>query len=754
MAKNSLNNGWLSKYQTGGTYEVKKGDSLWDISQALNVPFEKLIAANPDIDDPSMIYVGQQIKLPTGSTKSAPRPVVKAKQVQQQQPQQPTFTFKPMALPSSMIKGSVAESTSQPINTTNGVVMTGYHPEGKVSRPLSSQDRQRIDQARARIKAEELRKKIEAKPPHPGYPVDNVATQIYNPGVSYTVQDANGKSRVVQVEKPSFTSTASINAPDPGYMAPKQMDWTDYVGMGIGAAVMGVPLAIGALETAPLALAGLESTMALPLYSSAPAWATVGNALTVASIPATAEAISYLPQDIQSGNLSGFLHHGIEAAAGLLPFAHAASEAGYIEDAGRMLGTAANRIEKIISESPAKIANKLSSSYESLKKDANFIKLLATNPTKAATELYTNHRPLYNKIFDKVNSINEFTKNPIEFMFGKGSIAKLTPEISEAVANAPNVSEEMQTLLNNARIVNKEIADAQFYSKAKNLNPQKELAALRNAYEKGKVFSEEDFHWANDRIYSKEYVVKRINKLEKQLGLPQSKLTYLDAENTDLVNLDKYNLNHAVSNKQLIQPVYPATATSPNVPYIMESHPQFKIPQGAKPSAAVKQNFRFAGEELTPNVRYNPGNPETHPMSVFRRAINKFNSFPSGTRAVTATSLSTDSKPMELKHALRMLEEGQLKDIKVQGMGFVNELGSTNYLPKKVVVDEMNSYIDKVNMYLTPKKKLPHAVLQANGDVWAPQIIFTKKAYGGWLDHYDDGGFTNTLNQDWLTKYK
>jgi hypothetical protein len=43
-------------------YPVGKGDSLWKIAKALNVPFAQLVKQNPDLVNPNRIYPGQMIK--------------------------------------------------------------------------------------------------------------------------------------------------------------------------------------------------------------------------------------------------------------------------------------------------------------------------------------------------------------------------------------------------------------------------------------------------------------------------------------------------------------------------------------------------------------------------------------------------------------------------------------------------------------------------------------------------------------------
>ena len=83
------------------------------------------------------------------------------------------------------------------------------------------------------------------------------------------------------------------------------------------------------------------SAMDAPIVAGAPAYLTANNLLTAAMIPSGARALSFLPADVQSGNLSGFAKHGFEAGLDLLPLA--ASSAPFIRSginyAGRALGT-------------------------------------------------------------------------------------------------------------------------------------------------------------------------------------------------------------------------------------------------------------------------------------------------------------------------------------------------------------------------------------------------------------------------------
>ncbi len=54
------------------THTVSSGDTLWAISQKYGVGLSDLIAANPSISNPNLIYVGQSITIPNGSGATDP----------------------------------------------------------------------------------------------------------------------------------------------------------------------------------------------------------------------------------------------------------------------------------------------------------------------------------------------------------------------------------------------------------------------------------------------------------------------------------------------------------------------------------------------------------------------------------------------------------------------------------------------------------------------------------------------------------
>lgn len=57
-------------------YVVQPGDTLTSIAQRYNTTIDAILAINPDIDNPNLIYVGEIIKIPTSTTPSNPVNVV------------------------------------------------------------------------------------------------------------------------------------------------------------------------------------------------------------------------------------------------------------------------------------------------------------------------------------------------------------------------------------------------------------------------------------------------------------------------------------------------------------------------------------------------------------------------------------------------------------------------------------------------------------------------------------------------------
>lgn len=55
--------------EPGNIYKhvVKQGDTLWKLSKAWGLPLQNLIAANPQLNDPNQLKVGDIVNIPTGS---------------------------------------------------------------------------------------------------------------------------------------------------------------------------------------------------------------------------------------------------------------------------------------------------------------------------------------------------------------------------------------------------------------------------------------------------------------------------------------------------------------------------------------------------------------------------------------------------------------------------------------------------------------------------------------------------------------
>jgi LysM repeat protein len=57
----------------GGTYTVQWGDTLGKIAARLGISWRDILAVNPQIHNPSLIYAGQVIKLPAGTGYQQPK---------------------------------------------------------------------------------------------------------------------------------------------------------------------------------------------------------------------------------------------------------------------------------------------------------------------------------------------------------------------------------------------------------------------------------------------------------------------------------------------------------------------------------------------------------------------------------------------------------------------------------------------------------------------------------------------------------
>jgi len=84
---------------------VRKGDTLWLISQKYNVPLQEIIEANPQIIDPDNLQVGDKVRIPTRKLPQMPEwpypniPIVPGFPWQNEPKQQPEEPFHPYLPP-------------------------------------------------------------------------------------------------------------------------------------------------------------------------------------------------------------------------------------------------------------------------------------------------------------------------------------------------------------------------------------------------------------------------------------------------------------------------------------------------------------------------------------------------------------------------------------------------------------------------------------------------------------------------------
>jgi GH24 family phage-related lysozyme (muramidase) len=69
LDSNAPNNPGLTPSPLDGAsaHTVQHGDTLYDIAREHRISLDALITANPQLDDPNLIFAGQKINLPTGS---------------------------------------------------------------------------------------------------------------------------------------------------------------------------------------------------------------------------------------------------------------------------------------------------------------------------------------------------------------------------------------------------------------------------------------------------------------------------------------------------------------------------------------------------------------------------------------------------------------------------------------------------------------------------------------------------------------
>lgn len=99
---------------------------------------------------------------------------------------------------------------------------------------------------------------------------------------------------------------------------------------------------------------------------------------------------------------------------------------------------------------------------------------------------------------------------------------------------------------------------------------------------------------------------------------------------------------------------------------------------------------------------------------------------------------------MELSSVNRLIQEGKVSKVEYEGMSMLNNMGYTEKLPRQVLLQEINTEINKMNLMLPDAKKLRLAELHKDGTIWVPQITLTKMKEGGYI----------TNDDMWLSKYQ
>lgn len=75
------------------TYTVQRGDSIWKIAAKHQVGMSEIIAANPQIKNPSLIYPGQKLTIPTVTTSSQESEVARLVNVERAKAGLPALTL-------------------------------------------------------------------------------------------------------------------------------------------------------------------------------------------------------------------------------------------------------------------------------------------------------------------------------------------------------------------------------------------------------------------------------------------------------------------------------------------------------------------------------------------------------------------------------------------------------------------------------------------------------------------------------------
>jgi hypothetical protein len=120
---------------------------------------------------------------------------------------------------------------------------------------------------------------------------------------------------------------------------------------------------------------------------------------------------------------------------------------------------------------------------------------------------------------------------------------------------------------------------------------------------------------------------------------------------------------------------------------------------------------------------------------------------PSGKRAITAISFSTDSKPMDFRVATRLVDQGKIKSVRFEGMKILNNMGDVEESGINSIhtLNDINQEIAKLNLRLPASRQIPKAKFgyeknsytnEMDLKIFAPNISVVKMKDGGFINSY------------------
>jgi len=332
-----------------------------------------------------------------------------------------------------------------------------------------------------------------------------------------------------------------------------------------------------------------------------------------------------------------------------------------------------------------------------------------------------------NPLYDIKKDIKDIIKTPSNIF--TPNLLNLTPaELKELQAAlpellTPEVSESLEKIKQIARAA-KDAEKGVSYG-PNDVIPEihkgipTKLEGLKTIVNNMHLFDDEVIY--NLTASNKKDILKKLNTLEKKYNLPET-VVPTETDPTKIIDL-----NNIFSEKEII-----ANNSAP-------INPEDEFSKFA--------NGRFENNQTTPLAIYNPRKPETHPNRVFRQGFHNFEQLPSGKRAITAISFSTDSKPMDFRVATRLVDQGKIKSVRFEGMKILNNMGDVEESGINLIhtLNDINQEIAKLNLRLPASRQIPKAKLgyeknsysnKMDLKIFAPNISVVKMKDGGFINSY------------------